>query len=688
MMQAKGRQDENSSSMGNQSGKFKVADAQCCNNYDVVVKTGDRPKSGTDANVFIILHGNTGKSPETKLDACFRDDFERGQTDTFHIKKQQFDKVVGVELWRDQAGLLDSWNIDTITVINTGTKEEIVFPVFRWIRHSYHYYFIPYDTSLPQNDGRKDQRMLELEEKRQDYQLARRFPGCPAQIKNIPADEQFSFDYKWDLKKQKYELFALSRIKIITTGTWNTVQDIYSMFTDKGFTKPTDVERWRDDKKFAMQRLAGVNNICIQLCTQIPDKLGVTEDMVLKFLEGQTMQEALDNKRIFIVDHEILLNSKTKEGLVVCAPIALFYQQKDGTLIPIAIQLFQNKSDDNPVFLPSDPTFTWIAAKMWFNNADAQIHQSITHLGATHLFMEGIPVVTHRNLSQSHPIFKLLAPHFLYLIAINVHGLNKLLDKGGFFDKSMAVGVVGGLELIARHRERWRFNVEGTLPNDLKNRGLDDPALIPQYYFRQDAVDVYEAIHKYVNNYVNLYYKHDSDVTSDMEIQSWRAEMVKPIEEGGMEMKGVPGHDDGLTSIGEVIDLVTPIIYTCSVGHAAANFAQYEEYSFLPNYPSTLRGQPPKNKDALSETDVIAFFADKDTTYTLLIITKILSGRSTRALGDFEVNYIYDPMALPVVEEFRKDLKRISANNKERNKSRNPKYTYLDPEEIPNAISI
>ena len=75
------------------------------------------------------------------------------------------------------------------------------------------------------------------------YQLSRRFPGAPAQIKEIPADEQFSFDYKWDLKKQKYELFAISRIKILTTGVWDAVEDLTSMFTEKAFTKPTDVER-------------------------------------------------------------------------------------------------------------------------------------------------------------------------------------------------------------------------------------------------------------------------------------------------------------------------------------------------------------------------------------------------------------------------------------------------------------
>jgi hypothetical protein len=69
--------------------------------------------------------------------------------------------------------------------------------------------------------------------------------------------------------------------------------------------------------------------------------------------------------------------------LQLIAPIALFYLNKKDDLMPIAIQLFQDKSptNPNPVFFPSDPPRTWLLAKMFFNMGEAQQHQSCTHLG-------------------------------------------------------------------------------------------------------------------------------------------------------------------------------------------------------------------------------------------------------------------------------------------------------------------
>ena len=57
----------------------------------------------------------------------------------------------------------------------------------------------------------------------------------------------------------------------------------------------------------------------------------------------------------------------------------------------------------------------------WNRCAPYYLHlrRCIFSLGFTHLIAESFCVVTHRQLSPSHPIFRLLAPHFLFLLAIN-----------------------------------------------------------------------------------------------------------------------------------------------------------------------------------------------------------------------------------------------------------------------------
>ena len=56
-------------------------------------------------------------------------------------------------------------------------------------------------------------------------------------------------------------------------------------------------------------------------------------------------------------------------------PLCLLYVKSSGDLIPIAIQLFQQPSDSNPIWTPDDSHFDWLQAKMWFRNADHQVHQ-------------------------------------------------------------------------------------------------------------------------------------------------------------------------------------------------------------------------------------------------------------------------------------------------------------------------
>ncbi|XP_054721231.1 allene oxide synthase-lipoxygenase protein-like [Uloborus diversus] len=306
----------------------------------------------------------------------------------------------------------------------------------------------------------------------------------------------------------------------------------------------------------------------------------------------------------------------------------------------------------------------------------------------THLLMEGVVICTHRNLSQSHPLFKLLAPHFLFLLAINSRGLEKLICVNGWVDKTMTVGCKGMFELMKKGMRVWHFNVHGMVPNEIKSRGVEKDVL-PKYPYRDDAVQIYHTIRRYVEKTVHCFYDKEDKVVNDYELQQWRAELVKDRKLGGCGFLGVPGEENNrFTNSEEVIDTITAIISICSLGHAAANFQQYDEYAFPPNYPGILYGDPPRDKAPVTENDILNKIPTKQTTLDIMTITKILSTKATKSLGDFEIQFMYNPICVKAAEEFREELAQISRQIKLRNRSEAFPYDWLDPEYIPNAISI
>ena len=85
-------------------------------------------------------------------------------------------------------------------------------------------------------------------------------------------------------------------------------------------------------------------------------------------------------------------------------------------------------------------------------------------------------------------------------------GLALLISVDGWVDKCMNIGRDGMFELIGRAFKRWRLDVDGTLPNDLKARGVTDAQALPNYHYRDDGLLVFEAMEKYVRTVVEAHY--------------------------------------------------------------------------------------------------------------------------------------------------------------------------------------
>ena len=58
----------------------------------------------------------------------------------------------------------------------------------------------------------------------------------------------------------------------------------------------------------------------------------------------------------------------------------------------------------------------------------------------------------------------------------------------------------------------------------------------------------------------------------------------------------------------QLCQTLTSIMFTSTVGHAAVNVSQYDEYAFLPNYPAILKGQPPRDKVDMSKSKALFLY--------------------------------------------------------------------------------
>ncbi|XP_072049919.1 polyunsaturated fatty acid lipoxygenase ALOX15B-like [Amphiura filiformis] len=717
--------------------------------FEIKITTGNYlgQTLNSKGNVCVQLHDKEGqKSDVFKYDSGY---FAPGSTQTIEISTE-ITVVDKVEVWIERTGNKTdlSWFVETIEIKTldkdqpdaANTSSTQVFPFHRWITMRRQLVKL-WDAILPQLDTSPQRRKEGILLDKKWYSFSHNAADCiPVKTDLESSSEWFSRSYFSNVfKKQGLMNTIKEKLLPFVTKSWKTLGDIANIYAHDflHFDKPKIVDDQMNalknkadkdwiklDKMFGKQRLTGTNPIVIrrvesyEALKESIDVRYIEDNLSTKvYLNGFQFEETIDAKRLYMVDYtDILSDVECRNGLIA-APIALFFVNNDDNLMPIAIQLFKphfrskvpidggsleespltkietdTDIDDNPVFLPSDPNLTWFLAKMWFNNADASYHQSNSHLAFTHLVMETMYLALRQTVSLSHPIFRLMAPHFLYMLNINKVARDLLLNEGGWVDTKMTIGVKGMLEIIRRRYQGtdtvkpWRLDVDGFLKEDIKNRGVED---LPKYTFRDDALELHNIIKKYVEDIVEHHYTNDASLAGDYEIQAWAEKLHKKVDEGGCGLQGVPCLDDSskghFSSNDDLVKTVTSVIYTCSVAHAAVNFLQYEEYGFPLNYPALLHGDPPRDKDERKEDDILQALPTMPETLGTMNVADILSKRATQKLGDFEVNYQFDGAGKRAVKRFQDALEILEKQIEDRpDKS----YDVLNPDKIPNAISI
>ena len=536
--------------------------------------------------------------------------------------------------------------------------------------------------------------------------------GLPRHIKSIPDDQQFQKQDFTDI------IISISSSQFVPVPA-NVTENFHSFqqYVDILPTEPVNGDKdpgyqlqfltktWREDSTFAQQFVAGVNPMKITLLsndqpeTRLPKAFNLKSG--LKKMEQILLQrkqpkfaEMKRSHRLFFVDYEILQRVAIKDNRISYPAIAIFYSDENGDLMPLAIQLSRKGGDY--VFTANDLADVWLYAKMLVANADAQLHETIVHLGSTHLTMEPIVIGFHRQLGKDHPIFQMIHPHFYYTLAINSLGRDSLIAPDGILDAITSVGLTGSLDLMMEGYQKWDFRKD-SFPKALERRGFFENKTndhLSRFYFRDDGFQVWNAMARYCRQVVQSIYENDLAVQSDPQLQALVEELRDPAR----------GHSPTIPDLHTKEDLtefLTSLLWICTSQHSAVNFGQQDFYAFIPNRPLYITNPMPNPShfDMVDEQYILSSLATKKVAVKTLAIVQTLSMPPDREELKGKVKNLMNPFIhenwsyRTHWQSFQEELKDIQKTIEQRNdliekEGKYLSYRYLEPFFIAASIAI
>ncbi|CAN9510321.1 unnamed protein product [Ophioblennius macclurei] len=667
--------------------------------YEVVVHTGNLAGAATMNKVYIKLVGTEGESKKTWLASL------KGVTDVIRGAPPGFSvccpisigKLELIELEKQRLPLMpEDWWFPTKVEVKSPEGDTYTFPIYRWIADSKVQRFREGTALTVLADDHhlgRYSRQQELKQREEDYRWDSHAEGLPHNMKtdgpqSLPCEVQFSFTksteflYTASTGLTELKLKGLVNFK----KTWGNIDDISKVFCNKK-TKISEYvrEHWTEDAFFGYQYLNGVNPMLIRRCEALPGNFPVTNEMV--FLSGQScLADEMKNGNIFLCDYKQLDGLQTNmingKKQYLTAPLVLFHKTPDDKLKPIAIQLKQTPADDNPIFFPTDAEYDWLMAKIFVRSADFTEHQLNVHLLRTHLLAEVFSVSLLRNMPMVHPLYKLLVPHTRYTLQINHLARLLLISKNGVFTQFAASGGEGMFTLLKRSLASMTYT-SLCIPDDIAERGLES---VPNFYYRDDGLRVWEIIHRFVQGVLGHYYKDDGAVEQDSELQKY----ISDIFEHGFLSQECTGIPKRLTTVAELVKFVTMVIFTCSAQHSAVNTGQYDYGGWMPNTPISLQRPPPTKKGAASKETMLQTLPDVNTTVQGMSTLWLLSKPSSDfvAFGKYPEDHFCEEIPCKLIKNFQGELEVLSAIIKNRNKDLDVPYTYMDPVEMENSVAI
>jgi len=480
------------------------------------------------------------------------------------------------------------------------------------------------------------------------------------------------FPRAWDRARDMADLPGVITSILEARGASNerptSLQDYDKLF--QAIQKPAGALRpIEDDKDFARMVVAGPNPMMI---TRVSEEFVLHQDQNDDGLRS-SLQKMAQKNRLYVSDYSSLeqLPASTYPNAkkYIGAPIA-YFTIENGSLLPVAITVQRHFV---MTFTPDDRD-GWKAAKAAVVAADMTMHEVVSHLTMTHLFIEPFVIATERRLPVGHPVYRLLKPHFEGTLFINDLAAKVLVAPGGAVDQIVALTIDATRAVVASALAERPFTA--FIPeNDFTRRGVEDAASFPDYPYRDDARLLWDTIKRWTTNYVESSYADDAAVASDAAIQAWATEIGSDSGGRVFSFGSTILYRDTLATV------LATIIFTASAQHAAVNFPQAEMVD-ITNFPLAIYASP-----YIGAADgVLSMLPPLDQALRQVSLGHLLSSVRLAQLGDYEEGWL-PSSAADALDIFHADISGAEHIIQERNTTRRP-YSYLLPSNIPRSINI
>jgi len=529
------------------------------------------------------------------------------------------------------------------------------------------------------------------------------------------------------------------------------------------YTKPFVLKYmdWWSDKAFGWQTVAGINPIQIAKVASaedLPSTITYSElDEALKARlaqAGTTLEAAIKAGKIYkldftfleafqgVVNNHVERKEKTEDhgtykiktlGKDVWdpikfsqprhlhAPAAILFVDPDPEYenipVPVAIKLERGTplitGKSGPDLQSTD--WGWTLAKAIVFNADSGTHQLVTHWLKCHACSETVLVAIRRQLSELHPLFKLLLPHFRYTMNINSRARGQLIPAQGTVETNFTPGPYS-MQVSAFGYRFWNLKDEA-LPEGLKKRGVTkESGALPNYPYRDYGLKMWDAIEAYVTEYVELYYgaegaESEKKIAGDAELQAFWADYKRGHGslDTWLKENGTPEGLEwpALKTTKDLARILTTWIWVASCQHSAVNFNQYDYSAFVPNHPASIRKQYPYGKK-IDETTFMDLMPPPPENWKVMTVVQTLVSKSVEEqfIGEkpdqYSENWFLDAKAKAIYDRFGDRIDQVQKELEALNEDSFVPYNYLIPKKsanpnkellpfsfgIPNSVAI